>query len=260
MICQESHVLAFRYLQFGFFLLSVSLMWGCAPSRLEQTPEPGRSEVGVDLTRSPRGNPPFYDVLGQRYYVQASSVGYRETGVASWYGPKFHGLSTSNGETYDMYAMTAAHTTLPIPTWVEVINLSNNLRVIVRVNDRGPFLHDRVIDLSYAAALQLDMVQDGTARVEVRALDALSDSQAAYMSEQIYIQVGAFSIQKNAEDFALTLKTKKFSRVLVDSDQGGSSRLHRVLIGPFDRSEKIDAVFDSLSSAGFGGAQLVIGH
>ena len=260
MIYQENHMLAFRYLPFGFLLLSVNLILGCAPNRLEQASESERSEVIVDSARSSRGNPPFYDVLGQRYYVQASSVGYRKTGVASWYGPKFHGRLTSNGETYDMYAMTAAHTTLPIPTWVEVTNLSNNLRVIVRVNDRGPFLHDRIIDLSYTAALQLDMVQDGIARVEVRALDAFSESQAAYMSEQVYIQVGAFSIQQNAEDFVLTLKDKGFSRVLLDSDQGGSSRLHRVLIGPFDRSEKIDTVFDSLSSAGLGGAQLVIGH
>ena len=260
MIFQENDMASLRYPTFSFIIISASLMWGCGPSRFEQAHESDQSEAIINTAPSARGNPPFYDVLGQRYYVQASSVGYRETGVASWYGPKFHGRSTSNGETYDMYAMTAAHTTLPIPTWVEVTNLSNNLRVVVRVNDRGPFLHDRIIDLSYTAALQLDMVQDGTAQVEVRALDALGASQAAYMSEQVYIQVGAFSIQQNAEDFAFSLETKGFSRVLVDSDQGGASRLHRVIIGPFDRSEKIDTVFDSLSSAGLGEAQLVIGH
>ena len=225
-----------------FFLLTSLMLGGCEVAPVKQR-EPGT-----------------YEVFGKTYRVMENSLGYREIGIASWYGTKFHGNLTANGETYDMYAMTAAHTTLPIPTWVEVTNLSNNLRVVVRVNDRGPFLHDRIIDLSYTAALQLDMVQDGTAQVEVRALDALGASQAAYMSEQVYIQVGAFSIQQNAEDLALSLETKGFSRVLVDSDQGGASRLHRVIIGPFDRSEKIDTVFDSLSSAGLGEAQLVIGH
>ena len=225
-----------------FFLLTSLMLGGCEVAPVKQR-EPGT-----------------YEVFGKTYRVMENSLGYREIGIASWYGTKFHGNLTANGETYDMYAMTAAHTTLPIPTWVEVTNLSNNLRVVVRVNDRGPFLHDRIIDLSYTAALQLDMVQDGTAQVEVRALDALGASQAAYMSEQVYIQVGAFSIQQNAEDLALSLETKGFSRVLVDSDQGGASRLHRVIIGPFDRSEKIDTVFDSLSLAGLGEALLVIGN
>ena len=100
------------------------------------------------------------------------SAGYRARGIASWYGPDFHGLATSSGEQYDMYAMTAAHTTLPLPTWVEVTNLENGRSVIVKVNDRGPFVDNRLIDLSYAAATQLDMVRNGTARVEVRAMAA----------------------------------------------------------------------------------------
>ncbi|MBH98379.1 MAG: septal ring lytic transglycosylase RlpA family lipoprotein [Rhodospirillaceae bacterium] len=245
---------------FGWTLLAAALIVGCGPSRLEQSQEAARSETAVGSARSSRGNPPFYDVLGRRYYVRPSSLGYQEVGIASWYGPKFHGRPTSNGEIYDMYAMTAAHTTLPIPTWVEVTNLANNRRVIVRVNDRGPFLHDRIIDLSYTAAMQLDMVQEGTARVEVRALDAFSDAQANYMSENVYIQVGAFSVKENAEDFALALKSKGFSRAFVDSNEGGSSRLHRVLIGPYERTEKIDTVFDDLTSAGLGGAYMVIGH
>jgi len=123
-------------------------------------------------TRSERGNPPFYDVLGKRYHVLPTSAGYRARGVASWYGPDFHGLATSSGERYDMHAMTAAHTTLPLPTWVQVTNLENGKSVIVKVNDRGPFVDDRLIDLSFAAATQLDMVRNGTARVEVRAVAA----------------------------------------------------------------------------------------
>jgi rare lipoprotein A len=102
----------------------------------------------------------------------STSDGYRARGVASWYGRDFHGLATSSGETYNMNAMTAAHTTLPIPTWVEVTNLDNGKHVVVKVNDRGPFVDNRLIDLSYAAALQLDMVRNGTARVEVRALSS----------------------------------------------------------------------------------------
>ena len=120
--------------------------------------------------RSKYGNGPVYEVFGEQYTVLPSGDGYRERGVASWYGKKFHGRLTSNREPYDMYAMTAAHKTLPLPTYVRVRNLRNDRSVVVRVNDRGPFVHNRIIDLSYAAALKLDMVQDGTSLVEVTAI------------------------------------------------------------------------------------------
>ena len=107
--------------------------------------------------RSPYGNGPVYEVLGKRYTVMPSSKGYQERGVASWYGTKFHGNLTSNREVYDMYQMTAAHKTLPLPTYVRVRNLRNDKSVVVRVNDRGPFVHNRIIDLSYAAAMKLDI-------------------------------------------------------------------------------------------------------
>ncbi|HEY0802323.1 MAG TPA: septal ring lytic transglycosylase RlpA family protein, partial [Steroidobacteraceae bacterium] len=122
--------------------------------------------------RSRHGNPPFYDVFGKRYFVLSSNVGYVERGVASWYGPGFHKVRTSNGETYDMYAMTAAHRTLPLPVFVRVTNLQNGRSVVVRVNDRGPFVGNRIIDLSYTAASKLGMLRNGTAMVEVRSLDA----------------------------------------------------------------------------------------
>nr|VFJ58219.1 MAG: rare lipoprotein A [Candidatus Kentron sp. FM]VFJ62986.1 MAG: rare lipoprotein A [Candidatus Kentron sp. FM]VFK19661.1 MAG: rare lipoprotein A [Candidatus Kentron sp. FM] len=121
--------------------------------------------------KSPYGNPPSYAVYGQRYYVMESSLGYVKRGIASWYGRKFHGRRTSSGETYDMFAMTAAHRSLPLPTYVRVINLENGRQAIVRVNDRGPFHPDRIIDLSYAAAVKLHIAQRGTARVEIRAID-----------------------------------------------------------------------------------------
>jgi rare lipoprotein A len=121
--------------------------------------------------RSRNGNPPFYDVFGKRYYVLSSSIGYVERGVASWYGPGFHQVRTSTGEPYDMYAMTAAHKTLPLPAYVRVTNLQNGRSVVVRVNDRGPFVGNRIIDLSYTAASKLDMLRNGTAMVEVRSID-----------------------------------------------------------------------------------------
>ena len=121
--------------------------------------------------RSRYGNGPEYEVFGKRYTVMPSSANYEERGVASWYGKKFHGNLTSNRETYDMYQMTAAHKTLPLPTYVRVRNLANDKTVVVRVNDRGPFVHNRIIDLSYAAAIKLDIVRDGTGLVEVTAID-----------------------------------------------------------------------------------------
>src|SRR5262245_6457680 len=120
--------------------------------------------------RGTRGNPPFYEVFGKRYYVMATSDGWIERGTASWYGPGFHSASTSLGETYDMYAMTAAHKTLPIPCYAEITNLRNGRKVVVRINDRGPFVGDRIVDLSYTAAAKLDMLMAGTAPVELRVL------------------------------------------------------------------------------------------
>ena len=150
-------------------LLSSMLAVGCAAglqgaeTRTSSAKTPPRSQVTNGSSQS-------YEVLGKRYNVRASSDGYSERGTASWYGHPFDGRPTSSGEMYDMNEMTAAHATLPLPTWVEVTNLKNGKRVVVKVNDRGPFVDKRLIDLSYAAATKLDMVRDGTTRVEVRAL------------------------------------------------------------------------------------------
>ena len=146
-----------------------------------ETPPPAASVPDVVPRIEPRsrnGNPPFYDVLGKRYFVLSSSVGYVERGVASWYGPGFHRVRTSMGETYDMYGMTAAHKTLPLPAYVRVTNLQNGRSIVVRVNDRGPFVGNRIIDLSYTAASKLDMLRNGTAMVEVRSLDAAPTREA----------------------------------------------------------------------------------
>lgn len=116
------------------------------------------------------GNPKSYVVFGKRYTVRATSKGYRQRGIASWYGPKFHGKRTSSGTPFNMYTMTAAHKSLPIPTYARVTHLSNGRSIVVKINDRGPFIDDRIIDLSYAAAKALDIIETGTAPVEVVAL------------------------------------------------------------------------------------------
>jgi rare lipoprotein A len=155
-------------LRFFAHIAVLALLFPCFAS--------GAEEKRARPRKTPRaeadgGNPPLYEVFGKRYRVRDSSAGYSERGIASWYGHPFHGRPTSSGERYDMNEMTAAHTSLPLPTWVEVTNLTNGKRIVVKVNDRGPFVGKRVIDLSYAAATALDIVGPGTARVEVRALD-----------------------------------------------------------------------------------------
>ena len=129
-----------------------------------------------------RGNMP-YQVFGKHYTPMQSARDYSQSGEASWYGQKFHGHLTSNGEIYDMYAMTAAHKTLPLPSFVRVTNLANNKQVIVRVNDRGPFHGSRIIDLSYAAAMKLDMLKTGTARVKLDAIHVEPDGSMLLAGE-----------------------------------------------------------------------------
>ena len=125
------------------------------PANLHQLPDP----VPRDEPKSTRGNPPSYTVHGRTYFVMPTAEGYSETGLASWYGRKFHGRTTSSGEPFDMLQLTAAHRSLPIPTYVRVTNLTNGKRTVVRVNDRGPFHPDRIIDLSYAAAVKLGVAE-----------------------------------------------------------------------------------------------------
>ena len=129
-----------------------------------------QNAVPKEEPKSRYGNPKSYVVFDKRYYVMESNKGFVEKGIASWYGTKFHGRRTSSGETYDMYAMTAAHKNLPLPTYVEVTNLKNGKKIIVKVNDRGPFHENRIIDLSYTAATKLDIVKNGTGLVEIRAV------------------------------------------------------------------------------------------
>jgi rare lipoprotein A len=213
--------------------------------------------------RSRKGNPPFYDVLGKRYYVLSSSVGYWERGVASWYGPGFHKVQTSTGESYDMYGMTAAHKTLPLPAYVRVTNLQNGRSVVVRVNDRGPFVGNRIIDLSYTAAVKLDMLRNGTAMVEVRAIDpttADSTTAAALPAAipELYVQAGAFSDPANAQRMAERLRGGSYGKILVRDDQIAGRRMYRVRIGPVRDVAEFDRVVAALERAGIPGAHLAL--
>ena len=210
--------------------------------------------------RSAHGNPAFYDVFGQRYYVLPSAEGYLERGVASWYGPTFHGGNTSSGELYDMYGMTAAHKTLPLPSYARVTNLKNGKSVIVRINDRGPFVANRLIDLSYTAAAKLEMIQGGTTLVEVRALtpgvpDELTRSVESPPAA-LYVQAAAFADRDNAQRTLARLQAAGLANASIVSPVEGRSHLYRVRLGPVRSVAEFDAVAARLAALGFADARL----
>lgn len=175
------------------------------------------------------GNQSPYTVLGRRYHVLPTADGFVEEGIASWYGKKFHGHKTSNGEVFDMYRISAAHTRLPIPTWVRVTNLENNQSIVVRVNDRGPFHPDRVIDLSYAAAVKLDMQRQGTARVRVEVLNLPKIEAPTHI-----LQLGAFTELSRAQQQQRFWREQHPKQGVNVVSQGGT---HRLQMGPMGRSE-----------------------
>ena len=199
--------------------------------------------------KSKYGNPETYEVLGKQYNVRDSSEGYTQTGIASWYGKKFHGHRTSNGEIYDMYAMTAAHKSLPLPTYVRVTHLKNDRSVIVKVNDRGPFHAGRIIDLSYSAAKKLGITATGTGQVKVTAIDPVQFQQAKALKakpkrpsalqtkdevlakSKLYLQVGAFSDKKNATRLKKRM-VRMFKATQVHSDFEADKNIYRIRIGP----------------------------
>jgi len=214
--------------------------------------------------RGTRGNPPFYEVFGKRYYVMASSDGWVERGTASWYGPGFHAASTSLGEPYDMYAMTAAHKTLPIPCYAEVTNTRNGRKVVVRINDRGPFAKNRIIDLSYTAAAKLDMLKDGTALVEIRTLRPGTDDKLRRTDEMppqtLYVQAGAFADEANAKRLVQRLQAGGITNCFVRSPQApgsqGSAQLYRVRVGPVASTVEFDNVAARLAKLGISDVRL----
>ncbi|ATX79888.1 rare lipoprotein A [Mariprofundus aestuarium] len=240
------------------------------------------------------GNP--YKVSGRWYTPMKSVAAYDETGMASWYGDAFHGKLTANGERYDMYTLSAAHKTLPLPTLVRVTNLSNGRSVIVRVNDRGPFVKERLIDLSYAAANALGYMHQGTARVRVQTLDqepiieakavpapviaeaattpapAIIEAVAAPSPTPsthtpavktdkavagIFVQLGAFGSEANANRMRLSLLAD-YPSVSLHPKQVADQRLYRVRIGPFTNMQQIEETMITLQKNGYRQAVVVI--
>lgn len=270
------------------FVVLLAVAAGCAARPTADGPPPSGSAVPPELPPDPvpqpepksrHGNGPIYEVHGRPYRVMESSYGYRERGVASWYGSKFHGRLTSNQEPYDMHALTAAHKTLPLPTWAEVRNLKNGKSVIVRINDRGPFVANRLIDLSYAAARRLDMVEEGTGLVEVRAISfdeapaagspaapagAAAESAGAAASadggkpgNRVYVQVGAFGERANAERRFRLLESGGIERAFVQPEVEDGPRLYRVRIGPITNVDHYDTVVAQLETLGIAESHLV---
>lgn len=198
-----------------------------APTRLPSTAEL-QNAIPVQEPPSPQGNTD-YQVLGQHYQVLESAVGFVEQGIASWYGNKFHGHLTANGEYYDMYSMTAAHKHLPLPTYVRVTNLHNEKSVIVRVNDRGPFHPDRIIDLSFAAAYKLDMLNHGTARVRVEAIEFKSPQ----LHNEFFIQLLASSDQGKMQNLLARLPSAWRANATTTKNNG----LYKLMLGPYPQAQ-----------------------
>lgn len=268
-------------------LCSALLLQACSsssPSRYKINQDHGPSDP-VDVShikdavpkaepRSKYGNPKNYNVLGKWYSVRASSEGYQEKGLASWYGKKFHGHRTSSGETYDMYAMTAAHKTLPLPTYVRVTHLDNGKSVIVKVNDRGPFHANRIIDLSYSAAKKLGVTAKGTGAVEVVAINPETFKQTqtyqpkinrpsalstypAKSHYKLYLQVGAFVSQQNANKLHKRL-SRMFKQQKIHSDFASDKNVYRVRIGPLASIAIADKLSLYLNNKGIPSSQVVV--
>ena len=246
--------------------------------------------------RSKYGNPKTYVVQGRRYTIRDNVRGFRQTGIASWYGTKFHGHRTSSGEPYDMYAMTAAHKTLPLPSYVEVHNLDNGRKIIVRVNDRGPFATGRIIDLSYVAAKKLGITAEGTGRVEIRVVEAAapaanttpvtttpikrvstqtvptqiastkptvasipaSSTSANNDPGQLYLQVGAFTDSNNATQLLNQLVGTLSENVLINRLSTDNYNVYRVRIGPLSSEADAERLRTTLKPLGLDTPNLVV--
>ena len=240
--------------------LAVLLLAACAGDKKKET-EPGDGPSSRKITAAEvhdavpeneplarYGNHSPYTVLGKTYTVLPSSKGYHERGIASWYGSKFHGRRTSSGELYDMHLATAAHKSLPLPTYAEVTNLDNGRKMIVKINDRGPFHKDRIIDLSYAAAIKLGVDKTGTARIDVRAIDVKTSKRISVkVADGTFLQVGAFSKRKTADNLAGKMTAAQLKPVSVQKSRG----LYKVWIGPYASEAEIEASMRRVVELGY---------
>lgn len=262
----------------GLKLSSISLflllLAGCATTHpstgMYHTSQDGAPQINVDVSKIPDavpkveplskyGNPPCYVVDGEKYTVLKTAEGYDQTGIASWYGTKFYKQYTSNREIYNPLDMTAASKVLPLPTYVQVTNLENGNKIIVRVNDRGPFKENRIIDLSYVAAKKLGVTPKGTALVEVKAIDPCNPQATLAApttvpvgNPQIYIQIGAFSVQQNADNLQNQIKQLTQYPVIIQTATKNGAPLYRVQIGPVPDVDSTDSLHDELKQDGLG--------
>ncbi|APZ44115.1 septal ring lytic transglycosylase RlpA family protein [Acidihalobacter ferrooxydans] len=238
-------------------LFAVSLLAACATAPPHVAMAPGTAAY----------NRP-YVVGGRHYSVLPACAGYQQRGIASWYGPGFNGHPTSTGSTYNMYALTAASKVLPLPCWVRVTNLRNGRQVVVKVNDRGPFVANRIIDLSYAAARDLDMIGPGTAIVELQAVDPgrprsnppppRTQVQGA-PAPRLFLQVGAFAGRDNAQHLATALRDMGFGPVRVDTLlRGQRQTLFAVRLGPLASVDKLDAAARRMNAIGIKGFRVQV--
>lgn len=276
------HLVAVKKLNYFVISVSLTLSVVCGSVIAALTPEQIQELVNrdgpptglPDMSHVPNAIPRVekalavsmrpYMVFGRRYRPLKTSTGYVEQGTASWYGKQFHGNKTAIGETYDMYAMTAAHKTLPLPSYVEVINLDNNKRVTVRLNDRGPFYKNRLIDLSYAAADKLGMIQSGTARVEIRSVYAISNDQIVAdnnkmpSSTEIYLQLGVFGDYEAAQRLQSRMGRYLRRQIRIEEADTDLGHVKRVQVGPLDSMVIADEVMAMLRDVNVNHLQLIL--
>ena len=250
-------------------LISVIMAYGCsqkAPLSQAKSSKPSPVSIVQDNCTIQREKGYEYREKGRKYKVLTSSRGYKKRGIASWYGPNFNGQATACGEIYDMFDFTAAHKTLPLPSYLRVKNLTNGREVVVKVNDRGPFVNNRLIDLSYAAARRIDMLEEGTAFVELvnitqaeaartmnyRNKNNMAKERIARIvklnSNKIYLQIGAFKEKNNAFKMQQRVSAKGIKNVYIKKSRVKRQVLYRVRIGPIKTIDRYDQIVNLLVS------------
>ena len=250
----------FRFAYILIFILSLTGIWGCgSPSVPGPGKSGGTSVDGPGRHPVPSGTFKPYKINGKTYHPLAHAGGFVQKGLASWYGKKFHGRKTANGETYNMYAMTAAHKTLPINTWVQVTNLNNGKQIVVRINDRGPFVRNRIIDLSRTGAQKLGVLGPGTAPVKVVALGKNDGGKSKkytpvdYWKGDFTVQVGAFSIPANASRYRAKLSAR-YDNAHITTYKDYRGTFYRVRVGKFTQLEDAENFSRKLMGSGINNA------
>lgn len=234
-------------------VLTLGMTAGCGKNTVRGGYDLSGSPSQSSGSSAPRGSKP-YTIQGQTYYPLLSADGYSEQGIASWYGKDFHGKLTASGERYDMYGMTAAHKILPFGTRVRVTNLNNNRSIVVRINDRGPFVSNRVIDLTRTGAEKLDMIAEGTAPVRLETLGTVAGLSEGDLSGRFYVQVGAFARKENADALSAGLRQQGYGVRVYFSDQVG---YWRVQVGPYNSLKRAESAASGRVGADFPGSFIV---